>query len=141
MKISQLSIFLENRAGVINEVISILNTHQINMNAFSVADGVEFGIMRLIVSDTESALRVLRDAGYKVNTTDVIRIHTPNTPGALSCVMECLAKESVFIQYMYAFSEGNAAGTIFRPTDIDRCMAVLEKCREELNAKSALYQI
>ncbi len=141
MKISQLSVFLENRVGVINEVTLILSRNGVNMKAFSVADGVEFGILRLIVSDVNSALNVLRSAGYKVNTTDVISINTPNTPGALSSVMECLASEEVFIQYMYAFSEGNVASVVFKPTDIDRCIEILEHNEEELHAKSPLYSL
>ncbi len=141
MKTTQISVFLENRAGVINEVTSILSEREINMTAFSVADGVEFGILRLIVSDVDGAVQALRDAGYKVNTTDVISINTPNVAGALSSVMECLAREEVFIQYMYAFSEGNVASTIFRPNNIDRCLEILERCREELNAKSPLYKL
>ncbi|MFI3247932.1 MAG: amino acid-binding protein [Rikenellaceae bacterium] len=141
MKISQLSIFLENHAGVINEVISILGEKSINMRAFSVADGVEFGILRLIVSDVDSALKALSEAGYKVNLTDVIGINTPNDPGALMTVMECLAREDVFIQYMYAFSEGDVASTIFKPTDIDRCIEILERSRDELKSKSPLYKL
>lgn len=132
---------MENRVGVINEVTSILSKSGINMTAFSVSDGVEFGILRLIVPNVESAMSVLREAGYKVNTTDVICINTPNTPGALSSVMECLAREDVFIQYMYAYSEGNVASVVFKPTDVDLCLDILDQNREELYAVSALYNL
>ncbi len=141
MKIKQLSIFLENRMGVLNEVTSILCRNNINMQAFSIAEGPEFGILRLIVSDNEAAQNLLKAAGFTVNETEVIGINTPNIPGALSSVMECLARENVFIQYMYAFSEGEIASTVIRPTDIDRCVEILESCREELMQKSPLYKV
>lgn len=139
MVIKQLSIFLENRTGILNEVISILSKSSINMSAFSVADGSEFGILRLIVSDVDLATKVLRDSNFKVSTTDVIRIHCPNTPGALSSVLECLAKDDVFIEYMYAFSEGDVASTIIRPTDTAKCVTILESNREVLQNISTLY--
>lgn len=140
MKITQLSIFLENRVGVITEVTSLLSENGINMRAFSVAEGSEFGILRLIVDDVQRAKCLLEQANIKVGLTDVICINVPNVAGGLSTVLECLAREGVFIQYMYAFSEGDAASTIIRPTDVVRCAEVLESCREELNAKSALYR-
>lgn len=140
MIIKQLSVFLENRIGVINEVAFILSQNSVNMKAFSVADGEEFGILRLIVSDVELATKVLKDANFKVSNTDVICINCPNTPGALSAVLECLAKEEVFIEYMYAFSEGDVASTVIRPTNIDKCVATLENNRSNIMGISPLYK-
>lgn len=139
MKITQLSVFLENRVGVINEVTATLGENNINMKAFSVADGVEFGILRLIVSDVEQAKTILQDAGFKINTTEVICMNTPNTPGALSKVMESLAAEGIFIQYMYAYSEGQVASIVIRPTNMEKCQEVLEKCCAELSAQDSGY--
>ncbi len=140
MKVTQLSVFLENRVGVITEVTSLLGQNGVNMRAFSVAEGAEFGILRLIVDDVERAKSLLESACVKVITTDVICINVPDVAGGLSSVLECLAREGIFIQYMYAFSDGDAASTIIRPTDVDRCSEVLESCREELNTKSTLYR-
>lgn len=140
MIIKQLSIFIENKAGGINKVVSMLGDNGINMSAFSVADSPEFGILRLIVSDIELAIKVLREANFKVGSTDVICIDCPNTPGALSTVLECFAKEDVFIEYMYAFSEGDVASTIIHPTDIQKCVSILECNRDLLLKKSLLYR-
>ncbi len=132
---------MENRVGVLNEVTTILTKSGVNMRAFSVAEGAEFGILRLIVSEPDEVRSILQDAGFAVNTTEVIGIQLPNVAGALSSVMEQLAQEGVFIQYMYAFSEGESASVVIRPTDIDRCIATLESCRETLEAKSQLYKL
>ncbi|MFI3320278.1 MAG: ACT domain-containing protein [Rikenellaceae bacterium] len=141
MIIKQLSVFMENRVGVITEVTSILAKSGINMTAFSVADGAEFGILRLIVSDIERAVTVLEDAHYKVVASDVICLNIPNVAGGLSAVLEMLAEESVFIEYMYAFSEGDVASTVIRPTNIERCAAILEQKRDELISKSPQYKL
>lgn len=125
MVIKQLSIFLENRTGRINEVARILAENGINMQAFSMAETAEFGILRLIVPDVEKAAEVLRAADFAVMVTDVLCLNCPNTPGALSAVLEKLASNNVFIEYMYAFSDGDAANVIIRPDNIDDAVRIL----------------
>ncbi len=123
----QLSVFLENKTGRINEVTRILGAAGINMTAFSIAETADFGILRVIVSDVDKAVAVLRENRYTVKLTDVVCLDCPNVPGALSGVLEHLAEENVFIEYMYAFSRGEIASVVIRPTDIARCVAILEK--------------
>ncbi|MFI3318756.1 MAG: ACT domain-containing protein [Rikenellaceae bacterium] len=140
MKICQLSIFLENKVGVINDVVATLGSNGVNMKAFSVAQAGEFGIMRLIVDDVESAVAVLQEANYKVSKTDVIRIKVPNVAGGLSKVMEVLSSENIFIEYMYAYSEREDANVVFRPSDADRCKEILEENREVFFEDNHLYR-
>ena len=128
MTIKQLTIFLENRTGRINEVAKILGAAGINMKAFSMAETADFGLLRLIVSDVEHAVRVLHDASFAVKLTDVVCINVPNHPGALSGILDSLASNDIFIEYMYAFSEGDSANIVIRPTSIDNCVDVLQNC-------------
>ena len=128
MTIKQLSIFLENKTGRINEVTKILGKGGINMQAFSMAETADFGILRLIVSDVDKAVKLLHDASFAVMLTDVVCLNAPNVPGSLSSVLEKLAENDIFIEYMYAFSEGDTANVVIRPNDIDKCVSVLSEC-------------
>lgn len=128
MKIKQLSVFIENKTGRINEVAQILGANGINMTAFSLAENAEFGILRLIVSDVDLAVKVLKEAHFGISINDVICLSCPNVPGSLSTVLGCLAKENVFIEYMYAFSQGDTANIVIRPTDLDKCIEILDNC-------------
>ena len=128
MTIKQLTIFLENRTGRINEVAKILGAAGINMKAFSMAETADFGLLRLIVSDVEHAVRVLHDASFAVKLTDVVCINVPNHHGALSGILDSLVSNDIFIEYMYAFSEGDSANIVIRPTSIDNCVDVLQNC-------------
>ncbi|MDR1585278.1 MAG: amino acid-binding protein [Prevotellaceae bacterium] len=128
MKIKQLSVFIENKTGRINEVVHVLGDNGINMTAFSLAENIDFGILRLIVSDVDKAVAVLKEAKFGVNITDVICLSCPNKPGSLSAIMGHLAKENLFIEYMYAFSQGDTANVVIKPNDIDKCIAVLGAC-------------
>jgi hypothetical protein len=126
MIIRQLSIFLENRTGRINEVARILADNGINMQAFSMAETADFGLLRLIVPDVERAVEVLRQADIAVMLTDVLCVNIPNVPGALSGILEKLASNGIFIEYMYAFSDGEYANVVIRPDNIEEAVRILE---------------
>ena len=125
MIIKQLSVFLENRTGRINEVAKILAENGINMQAFSMAETADFGLLRLIVPDVDKAVEVLRASSFAVMVTDVLCITCPNVPGSLSSVLEKLASNDVFIEYMYAFSDGDSANVVIRPTNVEAALKVL----------------
>ena len=128
MTIKQLSVFLENKSGRINEVAKILGQNNINMHAFSMAETTDFGILRLIVTEVDKAVEVLREASFAVMLTDVVCISCDNVSGALSTVLDKLTEAGIFIEYMYAFAEGANANIVIRPSDIDKCVEVLSGC-------------
>ena len=125
MTIKQVSVFLENKTGRINEVAKTLSRHGINMQAFSMAETTDFGILRLIVSDVDKAVEVLRGENFAVMLTDVVCLHCPNKAGALAHILEQLAASEVSIEYMYAFAEDDMANIVVRPTDIALCEKAL----------------
>ena len=116
-----------NKAGRINNVTKVLAENGINMNAFSMAETTEFGILRLIVTDVEKAVEALRGANFAVMLTDVVCISCPDVAGSLAGILDQLAEEDIFIEYMYAFAQGENANVVIRPNDITRCEKVLEK--------------
>ena len=135
MTIKQLSVFLENKTGRINEVTMILGKHGINMHAFSMAESTDFGILRLIVSEVDKAVEVLRGESFAVMLTDVVCISCPNVAGSLSAILETLAEKEIFIEYMYAFAEGDKANVVIRPNDLEKCVQVLKECSCSINSK------
>ena len=141
MLIKQLSVFLENQTGRINQVTDILGKNDINMTAFSVAEGSEFGILRLIVPDPQKAKEVLKENGFMSTITDVICLLTPNKAGALAKALNILANEGVFIQYMYAFADGDKAKVIIRPNNLDRCVKILIDHQFELVKSDESYKL
>ena len=129
MTIKQLSVFLENKTGRINEVTKILGKAGINMQAFSMAETTDFGILRLIVAEVDRAVEVLREANFAVMLTDVVCISCTNEAGALSTILDRLSEKDIFIEYMYAFAEGDKANIVIRPSDIELCREVLKSCQ------------
>jgi hypothetical protein len=142
MIIKQLSVFLENKTGRLNEVTQILGNAGINMSAFSVADTSEFGILRMIVSEPEKALSILKEAEFSVRLTDVVCLSSPNEPGALARALNILSGENVFIEYLYAYSMDNkSANIVLKPDNIQRCIEVLQAHKMELVKASEMYKL
>lgn len=142
MIIKQLSVFLENKTGRLNEVTQILGNAGINMSAFSVADTSEFGILRVIVSDPEKALTILKEAEFSVRLTDVVCLNSPNEPLALARALDILSSENVFIEYLYAYSMNDkTANIVLKPDNIQKCIEVLQKHQLELVRASDMYKI
>jgi hypothetical protein len=130
MNVQQISIFLENKSGRLSEVTRILGNHAINIRALSLADTTDFGILRLIVNNTDKANKILKENGFTVGKTEVIAVEVEDKPGGLARILEILNKENINVEYMYAFverSQDNAV-IIFRFDDqfIDKAIKLLK---------------
>ena len=136
--IRQLSVLVENKPGSLMEVTSRLTEAYVNIRAVANFDAPDFGILRLIVSDVDKAVEVLRAENFAVMLTDVVCISCPNVAGSLSAILECLAVEQIFIEYMYAFAQGDTANVVIRPNDLKKCVQVLEKCQCDILNKNNL---
>jgi len=129
MKVEQISIFLENKSGRLADVAEVLAKAGINIRALSLADTTDFGILRLIVNNTEKAKQVLKDNGFTVGKTEVIAVEVPDRPGGLGHILTVMKEQGINVEYMYAFvqrSGGNAV-IIFRFDEIEKAIAALQK--------------
>ncbi|MDD3310838.1 ACT domain-containing protein [Pseudodesulfovibrio sp.] len=129
MKVDQLSIFLENRAGRLAEVTRILSEAGVNIRALSLADTSDFGILRLIVSDFETAKDKLKENGFTVGRTSVVAVEVPDHPGGLHNILSMLQDSNINVEYMYAFVQqsGDSAVLIFRFDRTDQGIELLQK--------------
>lgn len=103
MAINQLNVFVENKQGALVEITSALARSEINIRALSIADTEEFGILRLIVNDTDTAKEMLEELGYLIKITPVVGVKIGDEPGKLSKALEVLDKEKINMEYLYAF--------------------------------------
>ncbi len=129
MKITQISVFLENRKGRLYEVCSLLGDNDINIRALTVAETESFGVLRIVVDKSDAAVTLLRDSGFVANFTDVVAIEVGDRPGGLASVLKIFAANDVNIEYMYGFVEKHSdkALLVFRFEDADFAQQVLAK--------------
>ena len=128
MKVEQISIFLENRAGRLAEVTRVISEAGVNIRALSLADTSDFGILRLIVTDSEKAKTVLKEKGFTVGRTTVIAIEVEDKPGGLHHILTTLSETGINVEYMYAFVQqaGKNAIIIFRFDRTDQAIEALK---------------
>lgn len=127
MIVKQLSVFLQNEAGRILELTDVLGKAKVNIEALSVAETGEYGMVRMIASDIEKASSALKNAGFSVNITDVLRVVFPDTPGALCKALTDLKNAGINVSYMYGYSHSDGtAPVIMKVNDIQKACAVLK---------------
>ena len=128
MSIKQISVFVENKPGAMGAMTKVLSDHKIDMRALSLAETMDYGIVRIIVNDAYNAATILKEAGYVSSVKPVIGVAIPDTPGGLNQVLEVLAEADVNVDYMYAFLGGKSAEhayMIFRVGDTEAATAAL----------------
>lgn len=127
--VRQISVFLDNKPNQLTGVMKLLKQHKINIRALSIADTKDFGILRMIVDDTDKAVDTLREGAYAVAETEIVAITIPDTPGQLSRVLDILGGQNVNIEYLYAFlgKSDKSVSFVIRVDDNDNAYSALEE--------------
>lgn len=120
--IRQLSIFAENRRGAMNAITKVLTEKQINMNTLVTNDSAEFGIIRMLVSDTDKAFSSLKEAGYLCHSDTVAAAEIGDECGSLNALLEILDRGNINLDYLYVTYSGLSR----RPVAILRSMDIME---------------
>lgn len=119
MKIHQISVFLENRAGQLAEITGLLAEKGIDLRAINVAETTDYGVIRIITNDEEKACEVLKENGFVYSLGDVQAVAVPDEPGGLSVLLKVLADADIDILYMYSVfgQKDGKASMVFRVKD------------------------
>ena len=121
--VQQLSVFLENREGRLEEVLDVLAKSNVNIVALSLADTSDYGMLRMIVSDPHKGRMALKEVGI---LTDVVALRVPHATGSLSKAMHQIVDGEVNIEYMYAFANGDDAAAVLKSDDPARVIDILK---------------
>ncbi|WP_022664071.1 ACT domain-containing protein [Desulfospira joergensenii] len=123
----QISVFIENKEGRLAEVTAILRDARVNIRALSLADTTDFGVLRLIVDNNDTAETALKKEGFTVGKTKVLAVEVKDEPGGLNRVLDPLCAQEVNVEYMYAFANPKCQNAImiFRFDDPQRALTIL----------------
>ena len=127
MKLTQISVFLENRKGRLYEVCSLLGKTGINIRALTIAETESFGVLRIVVDKSDLAIKTLKANGFVANLTDVIAGEVDDKPGGLAGILKVFADNDINVEYMYGFVEkfSDNALLVFRFEDTDKASKIL----------------
>ena len=143
MKVDQISIFLENKPGGLEDVTRVLAEAGINIRALSLADTSDFGILRVIVNNTDAAEAALQNQGLRVRRTPVVAVEVPDRPGGFHSILEALSEKGINVEYTYAFVErsGENAIIIFRFDRTDEAIEALQQKGITILPGDKVYQL
>jgi hypothetical protein len=129
MKITQISVFLENTQGRLYDVCSLLGNNGINIRALTIAESPEFGILRLVVDDPAKTVGLLKENHFVASIADIVAVEVGDQPGGLAAILKTLSDNKINVEYMYGFVEKQTdrALLVFRFEEVDRALTVLKQ--------------
>ena len=140
MTIKQISLFMENKPGRLAAACKVLRDGGINIVTLSLADTMEFGIVRMVVDDWEAARKALEEAHFAVNVHDVVAAAVRDEPGGMAEILDVIEAAGVNIEYMYAFTarHGEEAVLVFRFDDNAKAQEALAAAGREIISPTEL---
>lgn len=142
MVIKQLSVFIENREGRLEQVTETLMKHNINIASFSLADTSEYGMLRMIVSDPEEGRKELKEEGFSAMLTEVIAVKIAQKPGTLHEVLKVLFDANLSVEYMYTLATaGKDTSIIMKLSDLEAALKILEASGYEVCTAAEAYEL
>ena len=128
MYLNQLSVFIENREGRLDQVLETLKEDNINIVSLSLADSSDYGLLRMIVSDAEKAKSALKAKGFTAMLTPVLGVKLSHQGGQLQVLLAEICKAGINIDYMYALATGSDdASIVIKTADLEEAKEVLGK--------------
>ena len=139
MFLNQLSVFIENREGRLDQVLETLKNNNINIISLSLADTSDYGMLRMIVSNPEEGKKALREAGFSAMLTPVLGMKLGHQVGTLQVALSAIGKAGMNIEYMYALAtSGDDAIIVIRTTDLEKSAEVLNNAGVALASVSEI---
>ena len=122
----QLTVFIENRAGRLCEVLNVLRANKVNILSLSLADTTEFGLLRLIVDNPLLGKEKLTEGGFSSLLSDVSIIKIKHEVGSLQTLLRVIDENGINIEYMYGLSiESDEAYVVLKVSDVQKFDGIL----------------
>lgn len=141
MKLKQLSVFIENQPGQLTHPCRILAEAGMNIIGLSLADTEQFGVLRFIVREWDTAKELLERAGCVVKVTEMVAVEVADRPGGLLDILEILESSGINVEYMYALgnTSESAVAFAFRFEDAEAAIRCLQSKGINTNAIPGLF--
>ena len=103
----QVSVFLENKQGRLRDVLKLLANNNIDIRALTIAETADYGVLRLIVNDTDKSVESFKESNFRVNITDVIAIEIQDISGSMYGFVDMLYQYGINVEYAYTCIPAN----------------------------------
>ena len=127
--VTQFSVFLVNKPGVLAQVTKALAEAKVNITALTLVDSQEHGVLRFVAENPEAARAVVTKLNLPMTETEVLSMELSNRPGALADVAGMLGTNHININYAYCTSgaPGGRTTGVFKVADLNKAQRVLKE--------------
>lgn len=122
---TQLSVFLKNKVGSLNELCTALSEAHINIRAMSTVDDVDWGIVGLIVDEIAKTKEILQKLELRFGESMVLTVAMDNKPGEIARITKKLSENNISIVHTFLTAEGQRSLLVLMTTDNKRANQVL----------------
>ena len=130
MLVEQIAVFLDNKVGALDKLISLLAENKINIESLNISENSDFGIVKIITDKNDEAIAILSQNGYTAKSTQLIALEVEDKPGSLKKFLDMLSSKGIQIDYIYSHTLKTGKGQIlFRTKDVDLALKVLNECK------------
>jgi hypothetical protein len=128
----QLTVALENYPGRLAAVSSTIAEKGINIEALSLIDSIEQGLIRLITSEPNTCKNMLVQQGFYVIEADVLAVELTDNLGELARLTQVLATAKINVEYTYGSTirPGEKMRLILKVSDLGKACEVLAQIKE-----------
>ena len=130
MLVEQIAVFLDNKVGALDKLISLLAENKINIESLNISENSDFGIVKIITDKNDEAITILNQNGYTAKSTQLIALEVEDKPGSLKKFLDMLSSKGIQIDYIYSHTLKTGKGQILcRTNDVDIALKVLNECK------------
>ena len=137
----QVSVFAENKPGKIVKITSALKEASINIQAITIADAGDYGIIKLLLDNAELGCEVLKKNGVPATLKEIVAVKMKDQVGGLHEIASQLTKNNINVQDAYGFilEKNKEAVFVFQVDEISKAENILVNSGFEMLSNSSLY--
>ena len=128
----QVSVFLENKQGRLKDVLKLLADNNIDIRALTIAETADYGVLRLIVDNTDRAIKSFKENNFRTNITDVIIIEIQDISGSMYSFINMLYQHGINVEYAYTCIPTNLGKYAFvirvNEDKMEKAMEIIRNC-------------
>ena len=126
--VKQIELWLSNVPGQLSDISDILSDGSIKIIACCYATThEEKGLFYFVADNPDKAVNILKSAGYKIKTKQVIACEMPNHPGGMNIVLKLLKNADVNLDYIYpCMGTGDITIVILGVGAIKKTLTIME---------------
>lgn len=136
-----ISVFAENKPGRLDHITEILAQANSNIRAIKISDLGEFGVVKILVDDPDTAYRALKDGGVSASKKEIVAVVVEDRPGGLHKVLKILTQHNINVEDSYGFVIRDKGILVIEVANVGEVEQLLQKSGLLLLSKEEIYAL